>query len=211
MENLNKLTYTQYRINEDKIEIPMEDIIQEYDDKKFATKPYLFKILYIGKYLKKTNEYIVYLGPLEKSKLPIIKATIPLEIIRTSKLIPGYEYDRPLEETELFIIRERIFRKISEINEYCYDNRKYGRYYILCYGYLINQYKDDDAMTKREKGVQQFRLVSNSSKKIRDRNYETTCYVSNKLSKILEIMKLPYHEDFRKFKELPERFFIDKK
>ena len=37
--------------------------------------------------------------------------------------------------------------------------------------YLVNQYKDDDAMTKREKGVQQFRLVSNSPKKIRDRNW----------------------------------------
>ena len=66
-------------------------------------------------------------------------------------------------------------------------------------------------MTKREKGVQQFRLVSNSPKKIRDRNYETTCYVSNKLSKILEIYKLPNTENFKKFKELPEKFFVDKK
>lgn len=211
MENLNKLSYTQYKINESIIEVPMEEIVQQYDDKKFATKPYLFKILYIGKYIKKTNEYTVYLGPLEKSKLPIIKATIPLEIIRTNKIIPGYDYSRPLEETELFILKERIFRKISDINEHCFDNRKYGRYYILCYGYLVNQYKDDDAMTKREKGVQQFRLVSNSPKKIRDRNYETTCYVSNKLSKILEIYKLPNTESFKKFKELPEKFFVDKK
>lgn len=211
MENLNKLSYTQYKINESTIEVPMEEIVQQYDDKKFATKPYLFKILYIGKYIKKTNEYIVYLGPLEKSKLPIIKATIPLEIIRTNKIIPGYDYNRPLEETELFILKERIFRKISNINEYCFNNRKYGRYYVLCYGYLINQYKDDDAMTKREKGVQQFRLVSNSPKKIRDRNYETTCYVSNKLNKILELYKLPNNENFKKFKELPEKFFVDKK
>ena len=65
----------------------MEDIIQEYDDKKFAKKPYLFKILYIGKYNKKNDEYAVYLGPLQKSKLPIIKAFIPLEVIRYNKII----------------------------------------------------------------------------------------------------------------------------
>ena len=47
MENLNKLSYTQYKINESTIEVPMEEIVQQYDDKKFATKPYLFKILYI--------------------------------------------------------------------------------------------------------------------------------------------------------------------
>ena len=79
MENINKLSYLQYKINENTLNIPMEDIIQQYDDKQFAKKPYLFKILYIGKYNKKTNEYIVYLGPPKKSSLPIIKATIPLE------------------------------------------------------------------------------------------------------------------------------------
>lgn len=210
MENLNKLSYTQYKINEKTIEIPMEDIIQEYDDKKFAKKPYLFKILYIGKYNKKNDEYSVYLGPLQKSKLPIIKALIPLEVIRYNKIIPKYDYVRPLEDNEKFIIRERIFRKISKINYNCfYKNR--DSYYILCYGYLINKYKDDNALTKETSGIQLFRLVSKSPKKIRDKNFETTCYVSNKLSKILELCNLPDKEDFKKFKELPEKFFIDKK
>lgn len=208
MENLNKLSYTQYKINEKSIYIPIENIKQEYDDIKFSNKPYLFKILYISKYNKKNNEYIVYLGPLEKSSLPIIKATIPLEIIRTNKLIPNYDYLRPLEDSELFIINERIFRKISDINYDCYRNR--SNYYILCYGYLINQYKDDDAMTKKTEGIQQFRLVSKCRRKIKDRNYETNCYVTNRIRKILEIMKLPNNITIE-FKELPEGFFVDKK
>ena len=211
MENINKLSYTQYRINEKYLNIPMEKIIQQYDDNKFAVKPYLFKILYIGKYIKKTNEYIVYLGPPKTSNLPIIKATIPLEIIRTNKLIPSYDYLRPLEDSELFIIRERVFRKISDINEYCFENRRYGRWYILCYGYLINKYKDDDAMTKIPEGIQEFRLISKCHKKLKDRNYETTCYVSNKLNKILEIGKLPNIKELHDFKDLPDKFFIDKK
>ena len=57
MENLNKLSYTQYRVNEKLIYVPMEEIVQQYDSKEFAKRPYLFKILYIGKYNKKTNEY----------------------------------------------------------------------------------------------------------------------------------------------------------
>lgn len=211
MENLNKLSYTQYKINEKSLNIPMENIIQEYDDKKFANKPYLFKILYIGKYIKKTNEYIVYLGPNKQSKLPVIKATIPLEIIRTNKIIPSYDYINDLEDNELFIVRERVFREISKINKDCFNNKKYGRYYILCYGYLINQYKDDNAMTTLPNGIQQFRLISKCPKKLRDRNYETTCYVSNKLNKILKIGKLPDNEILKEFKDLPSNFFIDKK
>ena len=97
MENLNKLNYSQYKVNDKLLHIPMEDIKQEYDDKKFAKKPYLFKILYIGKYSSKTNEFIVYLGPPLKSKLPIIKATMPLEILRLSKLIPSYDYNTETE------------------------------------------------------------------------------------------------------------------
>ena len=85
MENLNKLSYTQYRVNEKLIYVPMEEIVQQYDSKEFAKKPYLFKILYIGKYNKKTNEYTVYLGPPKKAKIPIVKASIPLEIIRTNR------------------------------------------------------------------------------------------------------------------------------
>ena len=211
MENINKLSYLQYKINENTLNIPMEDITQQYDDKQFAKKPYLFKILYIGKYNKKTNEYIVYLGPPKKSSLPIIKATIPLEIIRTNKLIPKYDYIRPLEDNELFIIRERVFRKIDIINENCFDNTRYGRWYILCYGYLINKYKDDDALTKIPKGIQEFRLISKSPKKLKDRNFESTCLVSNKLNKLLEIGKLPNIKDLHDFKDLPDKFFIDKK
>lgn len=211
MENLNKLSYIQYKINEKTLNIPMDNIRQEYNDIQFSKKPYLFKILYIGKYIKKTNEYTVYLGPLKKSSLPIIKATIPLEIIRTNKLIPNYDYSRELTDNELFIIRERIFRKINSINEACFKNKNYNRYYILCYGYMINQYKDDNAMTTLTEGIQQFRLVTKSYKKIRDKNFETNCYVSNNLSKILSILKLPNIEDYRKFKELPDKFFIDKR
>lgn len=212
MENLNKLNYSQYKVNDKLLHIPMEDIKQEYDDKKFAKKPYLFKILYIGKYSSKTNEFIVYLGPPLKSKLPIIKATMPLEILRLSKLIPSYDYNRALTDSEMFIINERLFRTINEINEACYKNRKYGRYYMICYGYLINQYKDDDALTKKTDGLQQFRLISNCTQKFKDRNYETSCYITNKISKIFEVYnKLPDIKDFREFKELPEGFFIEKK
>lgn len=216
MENLNKLSYTQYKVNEKLLYIPMEDIRQEYDDKKFAIKPYLFRVLYIDKYNKKTNEYSVYLGPRKKSSLPIIKASIPLELLRTNRLIPGYNYDRPLEDNELFIINERVFRKVDENNKYCFNNKKYGKYYILCYGYFINQYKDDDALTKKTEGIQQFRLITDCPKKVRDRGYETPCYVTNRLSKIFDLKiqpgyKLPNLQEFREFKELPEGFFIDKK
>ena len=212
MENLNKLSYTQYRVNEKLIYVPMEEIVQQYDSKEFAKRPYLFKILYIGKYNKKTNEYTVYLGPPKKAKIPIVKASIPLEIIRTNKLIPNYDYTRPLEENEVFIVNERVFRKIDEINKYCFANKRYGRYYVLCYGYLINQHKDDDAMTKKTEGLQQFRLISGCPKKFKDRNFETDCYITNKLNKIFEIYPdLPNNEIFREFKELPEKFFVDKK
>ena len=39
MENLNKLSYTQYRVNEKLIYVPMEEIVQQYDSKEFAKKP----------------------------------------------------------------------------------------------------------------------------------------------------------------------------
>lgn len=208
MENLNKLSYTQYKINENTLSIPMENIVQQYDDFKFASKPYLFKILYIGKYIKKDNEFVVYLGSLKDGSLPIIKATIPLEIIRTNKIIPNYDYIRPLEDSELFIIRERIFRKINEINIRCHHNR--SNYYILCYGYLINQYKDDNAMTTKTEGIQQFRLITKCPKKFKDRSYETSCYVSNNLTKLLTLGKLQINSEQLKFKSLPDKFFIDK-
>ena len=45
---------------------------------------------------------------MQKSKLPIIKAFIPLEVIRYNKIIPKYDYIRPLEDNEKFIIREQF-------------------------------------------------------------------------------------------------------
>lgn len=211
MENLNNLKFQTYKINDKSLYIPMEEIVQQYDDNKFAKSPYLFRIAYIAKYLKKTNEFICYLAPIKKSKLPIVKATIPLEIFRTKKLIPSYEEGQILDNHELFIINERKFRKIDEINEYCYYNRNYGRWYILCYGYLINQYKDDDAMTKKTEGLQQFKLISNCKLKFKDRNYETSCYVTNKLSKIFDVYdKLPKVKDLYEFKDLPDNFFPEK-
>ncbi len=210
MKSLNSLDYLQFEINEKCLNIPMESIIQQYDDNKFAETPYLFKILYIGKYNKKLDTYTVFLGPPFKSKLPIIKASIPLEIIRTNKLIPNYKYDRPLTEQEHFIINERVFRKISEININCFKRKKTG-YYILCYGYLINSYKDDDAMTKKTEGIQQFKLITDCRKKFIDRNYETSCYITNKLFKIFYVYpKLPKVKELMEFKELPEGFFINK-
>lgn len=210
MKSLNSLSYLQFEINERCLNIPMEEIVQQYDDNKFATNPYLFKILYIGKYNKKLNMYTVFLGPPQMSRLPIVKATIPLEIIRTNKLIPSYNYDRPLTEQELFIVNERVFRKISEINIDCFHKRKCG-YYILCYGYLVNSYKDDDAMTKKTEGIQQFKLITGCRKKFIDRKYETSCYITNKLFKIFDIYKkLPKVKELTSFKELPDEFFIEK-
>ncbi len=205
MENVNKLSFLQYKINEKLIYTPMENIVQQYDNKKFATNPYLFKILYVDKYIKKTNEFIVYLGPPKESKLPIVKAIIPLEIIRTSKLIPNYDYVRVLDEDELFIINERIFRKINEIN--------IGKtYYILCYGYLINQYKDDNALTTVKEGIQQFRLISDCPKKFKGRGFETSCFISDKPAKILELYPIIKDKiNFRDFKKLPKGFLIERK
>ena len=67
-------------------------------------------------------------------------------------------------------------------------------------------------MTKKTEGLQQFRLISGCPKKFKDRNFETDCYITNKLNKIFEIYPdLPNNEIFREFKELPEKFFVDKK
>lgn len=211
MENYNLLKFKTFRVNDKSIYIPMENIIQQYDDEKFSKCPYLFKILYISKYIKKTNEFICYLAPNKISNLPIVKATIPLEIIRTKKIIPSYIEGEILDDHQLFILNERKFRKIDEINEYCFNNRRYGRWYLICYGYLINSYKDDDIMTKKTEGIQQFKLITNCRKKFKDRNYETSCYVSNNLRKIFEIAKLPNRKELTEFKELPDNFFPDKK
>ena len=212
MENYNNLKFKTFRINEKLLNIPMEDIRQEYDDsRKFAKSPYLFKIVYIAKYLKKTNEFICYLAPNEMSKLPIVKATIPLELIRTTKLIPSYNEGDMLEDNERFIINERKFRLIDKLNEASFNNRLYSGYYVLCYGYLINEYKDDNAMTKIPEGIQQFKIFTRCNKTFRDKNYITSCYVTNKLSKIFEVSKIPRRKEFMEFKPLPKNFFVDRK
>ena len=73
MENLNKLSFHNYKINEQAIFVPMKDIKQEFDIQK-NIKLYLFKVSYVHKYHSKTNTFTVYLSPLENTKLPIIKA-----------------------------------------------------------------------------------------------------------------------------------------
>lgn len=212
MENYNNLKFKTFRINEKLLNIPMENIAQEYDDsKKFAKRPYLFKIMYIAKYIKKTNEFVCYLSPNDKSSLPIVKATIPLELIRTEKLIPSYNEGDLLEDSEKFIINERKFRLIDKLNEASFNNRMYSSYYVLCYGYLINQYKDDDAMTKVTEGIQQFRIFTNCSKTFKDRNYVTSCYITNRMSKIFDVLKIPVSKDLMNFKSLPKNFFVDRK
>lgn len=209
MENYNNLKFKTYKINEKLLEIPMEDIKQEYDDIKYSNSPYLFKILYIAKYNKKTDEYICYLAPSKLSKLPIVKATIPLELIRTSKIIPGF--NGKLSDTEQYIVNERKFRLINKINYGTYHNYIFGEYYILCYGYLVNKYKDDNAMTILPTGIQEFRLISKCKHKFKDRNYETSCFITNKIHKLYQVYNLPKMEELFEFKRLPEKFFVDKK
>ena len=72
-------------------------------------------------------------------------------------------------------------------------------------------YKDDDKMTKKTEGIQQFKLITNCRKKFKDRSYETSCYISNNLRKIFEIAKLPNRKELTEFKELPDNYFPDKK
>ena len=209
MENYNNLKFKTYKINEKVLNVPMKSIKQEYDDISFSNTPYLFKILYISKYIKKTNEFVCYLAPSILSKLPIVKATIPLEFPRTIKIIPGYSGD--LTDNELYILNERKFRQINQINIRTFNKIRFFSVYILCYGYLVNRYKDDDIMTKEEEGIQEFRLLTKSKHKFKDRNYETTCYITDKEKKLFKVYKLPDNKDLFKFKELPDKFFLDKK
>lgn len=217
MENLNKLSFKTYKINEQSLFIPMEDIKQEFDIKE-NIKLYLFKIAYVHKYRSKTGDFICYLSsPVAGS--PIIKAEIPLELMYIHKIIGGYDYERPLEDNEKFIIKERMFRLVDKLN------RGYS-FYLVCYGYMVNTYKNDDANTKVEKGIQQFKFTESFNKKIYDRKYGSYYIYTNNLNKALKLYikaKSPKKltdlqlEDIvlgirknLKFNKIPEKFFIDK-
>lgn len=205
MESLNKLTFTTYKINENKLNIPMEKIVQEFDTREYSNQ-YLFKISYVAKHLKDGN-YTVYLSPLlDNSKgIPIVKATIPLELIRYNKILPLYEYNREFTQEEKYIINERIYRMISDINKRCHKRTRQKEYYVLVYGYLVNKYKDDNALTKVKSGIQEFHVSTEGFKYIRFNNYETKCLVTNKWKDICKV--LGKQVPVPKFLELPDDFF----
>ena len=214
MENPNKLSFTKRNINEDSIKIDMENIRQEYDTKEFVTS-YLFKISYVHKYFPKTNSYQCYLSPLLNNDLPICKANIPLNLQHIHKTISNYEYDRLLEDNEIYIIKEKNFRMIDQLN--------HGKsFYCLALGYMINKYKDDDANTKITKGIQNFGITESSLYKFKDGKYESYIICSHNLIKLLKIkIKTMYTNVPRetlnlyaktlakkaKFKSLPNNFF----
>lgn len=217
MENLNKLTFYKRKVNENKIIIDMNSIKQEFDIKE-NIKLYLFKILQITKYNSKTNKFLAYLSPLESTGLPIVRAWIPIDLIYLHKIIGSYDYIRDLEENEIYIIKERIFRIVDLIN-------KGKNYYLISYGYLINTYKNDDANTKKESGIQDFGITENYPMKLIDGSYSEYYIYSKNLFKIIKILiknKNPYLRDkdkiellsykiFKniKFKKIPEKFYID--
>lgn len=205
MENLNKLTFTTYKYNESVLDIPMEDIKQEFDTYKYSKK-YLFKVLYVAKHLKDGN-YIVFLGPIEGSNLPIVKATIPFEIIRTDKIIPNYAYDRELDKQEKYIVDERIYRSIDRINKWAHS--RYGcNCYVLIYGYLVNSYKDANALTTLKKGVQEFHISTKPSGSFDVTSTKTTtCLVTNRWDKICSALHNKYPKP--EFKKLPKDFFVE--
>ena len=217
MENLNKLSFKTHKINEQSLFIPMEDIKQEFDIKE-NVKLYLFKVLYVHKYKSKTGDFICYLSsPVAGS--PIIKAELPLELMYIHKIIGGYDYERPLEDNEKFIIKERMFRLVDKLN-------RGHNYYLVCYGYMVNTYKDDDANTKVEKGIQQFKITESFNKKIYDKKYGSYYIYTNNLDKALKLFvksKSPKKlTDLQlenivvelrknlKFNKVPDKFFLDK-
>ena len=205
MENLNKLAFRTYKINDSTLNIPMDDIKQEFDTREY-TKKYLFKVLYIAKQLKDGN-YIVYLGPPEKSNIPIVKATIPFEIIRTDKIIPNYNYDRELDKQEKFIVDERVYRSIDRLNARAHS--VWGcNCYVLVYGYLVNPYKDVNALTTLKEGIQEFHISLNTNECFYVTKTKTaTCIVTTKWNKICSALQKEYKVP--DFKKLPKGFFIE--
>lgn len=224
MENLNKLSFYNRKINEQAIHIPMGNIRQEFDVNE-SIRPYLFRVVYVHKYHSPTDTFIVYLAPMEQTDLPIIKAQLPLDLLYTHKIIGSYNYDRPLDEKEAYIVKDKIFRLVTKINNG-------ARYYLLCYGYLVNRYKNDDANTKKETGVQEFNFTEIGKQKFADgANYESYHLYHKNLIRLYKIMikcrsremNIPSNiskenltklaENFAcstKFKKLPKEFFVDK-
>lgn len=201
MENINKLTFRTYKVNEDTIQIPMEDIIHEYNTHEYS-KPYLFKILYIDKQLRDGN-YIVYLGPVVDSKLPIVKATIPLEIIPTKKILP-YKEEAGIDASEKYIVNERNYREIDKINKNI--GRKSNGYYLLIYGYLYNSIKNDNILTTKKYGVQELGVIPNDINVFRYKNNRERMVISNKWVNITKYFKKPIEKPI--FKYLPDNFFV---
>ncbi len=205
MENLNKLTFTTYKYDDSVLNVPMEEIKQEFDTHGFSRK-YLFNVLYVAKHLKDGN-YVVYLGPPEQSKLPIVRATIPFEIIRTDKIIPNYAYDRDLDKQERYIVDERIYRIISKLNKISHS-RRCCNCYVLVYGYLVNTYKDANALTTIKEGIQDFHISTKSGGCFNITSTKTTtCLVTDKWGKICGALQKTYPK--AKFKKLPSDFFIE--
>lgn len=222
MENLNKITFKNFKINESTLFIPMESIKQQFDINE-DIKLYLFKVLYIHKYHSKTDTFTCYLSPIDSLDIPIVKADIPLELLYIHKFIGGYDYKRPLAEDEQLVIKERMYRSITNIN------MGYAHSYLLCYGYLINRYKNDDANTKITEGIQEFSFTENYRNKLKDGSYESYFLFNFKLRNIVKLMLIntkPSLANKRnkekleiginnilkviKFKKLPDKFFEDK-
>lgn len=218
MENLNKLSFTNFKIDESKINIPMEDIKMEYDRKE-DIKLYMFRVLYIHRYNQHTQEYTVYLGTVDGNKTKVIKAVMPLPLRLTHRVLPEYRYDRPIEGEEDYILKERIFREIDNVNKY------HRGYYMLVYGYMKNVYKEQDAFTHLTEGVQEFRIGENTKQYIKNYNlqnpknkrdintYQSLCFCHRNFDMIIKmIRKIKKNENFYidrpKFNKLPDGFFI---
>lgn len=203
MENLNKLSFTTYKYNDSVLEIPMEDIKQEFDTYQ-SSKMYLFNVAYVAKHLKDGN-YLVYLAPPEGVKLPIVRATIPFEIIRTDRILPNYAYDRELDKQEKYIVDERVYRSISRLNVWAHGRRG-CECYVLVYGYLVNSYKDANALTTLKKGVQDFHISTKPRGCFDVTTTKTTiCLVTNRWDKICSALHKQY--PIPQFKKLPKEFF----
>ena len=174
-----------------------------------SPKKYLFKVLYVEKQLK-NGEYIVYLGPIAKTNIPILRATIPFEIIRTDKIIPNYTYDRELTKQERYTVDERVYRRIDLINKKAH-RKMTSDCFVLIYGYFVNTYKDVNALTKIERGIQDFHISTQGSGCFNVTSIKTTkCFVTNKWDKVC---KLLFKDDKvvnePEFKKLPIGFFKD--
>ena len=222
MENLNKLSFKRYKIDEKQLFIPMNEIKQQFDISE-DIKMYLFKLVYVHKYNSKTDTFTCYLSPIESTGLPIVKADIPIELTYIHKVIGGYDYKRRLEPNEALIINERNYRLIDAVN------RGFMSAYLLCYGYMVNTYKNDDANTKITEGIQTFNITKLYKHKLYDKSYESYYLFNKSLRNILKIMlinkypklKLRHNKDTlegyirkiytkAKFQKLPTKFFIDK-